>query len=63
MLNLVRLQTFMALVEHKSFQAAAEQLQISQPTVSLHIQKLEEQLGAPLFYRSRSGCEPTREGI
>ncbi|MGK2871185.1 MAG: LysR family transcriptional regulator [Alphaproteobacteria bacterium] len=63
MLNLVRLQTFMALVEHKSFQAAAEQLQISQPTVSLHIQKLEEQLGAPLFYRSRSGCEPTREAI
>jgi len=61
MLNLVRIQTFIALIEHKSFQTAAEQLQIAQPTVSMHIQKLEEQLGAPLFYRSRTGCEPTRE--
>lgn len=61
MLNLVRLRTFLALVEHKSFQTAAELLQIAQPTVSLHIQKLEEQLGAPLFHRSRTGCEPTRE--
>lgn len=49
MLNLVRLRTFLALVEHKSFQTAAELLQIAQPTVSLHIQKLEEQLGARCF--------------
>lgn len=63
MLNLVWVRTFLALVEHKSFQAAAAQLQIAQPTASLHIQKLEEQLGAPLFHRSRTGSEPTREAV
>ncbi|MGQ0584061.1 MAG: LysR family transcriptional regulator [Reyranella sp.] len=60
MLNLLWVRTFLALVEHKSFQATAEQLQIAQPTASLHIQKLEQQLGAPLFRRSRMGCHPTR---
>lgn len=63
MLNLVWVRTFLALVEHRSFQAAAARLQIAQPTASLHIQKLEEQLGAPLFHRSRTGSEPTREAV
>lgn len=63
MLNLVWVQTFLALVEHKSFQGAADKLGIAQPTASMHIQKLEEQLGAALFNRSRSGCEPTREAM
>ena len=63
MLNLIWVRTFLALVEQKSFQGAAETLELAQPTVSLHIRKLEEQLGAPLFHRSRTGCEPTREAI
>jgi Transcriptional regulator len=63
MLNLVWVRSFLALVDRKSFQGAAELLYIAQPTVSLHIQKLEEQLGVPLFHRSRSGCEPTREAL
>lgn len=63
MLNPVWVRTFLALIEHRSFQAAAEQLHIAQPTASLHIQKLEEQLGATLFHRSRTGCDPRREAI
>lgn len=63
MLNLIWVRTFLALVERKSFQGAAESLALAQPTVSLHIQKLEEQLGATLFHRSRTGCEPTREAM
>lgn len=63
MLNLIWVRTFLALVERKSFQGAAEALELAQPTVSLHIQKLEEQLGAILFHRSRTGCEPTREAM
>lgn len=59
MLNLVWVRTFLALIEHRSFQAAAERLGVAQPTVSLHIQKLEEQLGVVLFLRARSGCTPT----
>jgi DNA-binding transcriptional LysR family regulator len=63
MLNLIWVRSFLALVERRSFQSAAEALEIAQPTVSLHIQKLEEQLGAVLFHRSRTGCDPTREAL
>lgn len=59
MLNLAWAKTFLALVETKSFQAAADQLHLAQPTVSQQIRKLEEELGVVLVRRSRSGCEPT----
>jgi DNA-binding transcriptional LysR family regulator len=59
MLNLAWAKTFLTLVETKSFQAAADQLQLAQPTVSQQIRKLEEELGVLLVHRSRSGCEPT----
>ena len=60
MLNLVWVRTFLALVENKSFQAAATQLKLAQPTVSQQIRKLEQQLGVLLVRRARSGCEPTQ---
>lgn len=60
MLNLAWVRTFLALVEKKSFQAAADQLRLAQPTVSQQIRKLEEQLGVVLIRRARSGCEPTQ---
>ena len=60
MLNLAWVRTFLALVENKSFQAAATQLQLAQPTVSQQIRKLEQQLGVILVRRARSGCEPTQ---
>ena len=63
MLNLAWVRTFLALVEHKSFRAAADQLQLAQPTVSQQIRKLEEQLGVLLVRRARSGCEPTQAAI
>lgn len=63
MLNLVWVRTFAALVKRKSFQGAADKLGIAQPTVTQHIQKLEEQLGVVLFCRGRNGCEPTREAV
>ena len=63
MLNLAWVRTFLALVENKSFQAASEQLQIAQPTVSQQIRKLEQQLGVLLLRRLRSGCEPTAAAL
>lgn len=60
MLNLAWVRTFLALVESRSFQAAADRLQLAQPTVSQQIRKLEQQLGALLIRRARSGCEPTQ---
>lgn len=63
MLNLVWLRSFVTLVDSKSFQAAGRALGIAQPTVSQHIQKLEEQLGVQLIQRGRQGCAPTREAL
>lgn len=63
MLNLVWVQTFLAVLETGSFQAAANQLGMAQPTVSQHIQKLEEQLGVLLVRRARTGCEPTSAAV
>lgn len=50
---LEELKTFIAVTELQSFTRAAEQLNISQPTVSLHIKRLEEYFDEILIYRSR----------
>lgn len=60
MLNLVWLKSFVTLLEKRSFQAAASQLGIAQPTLSQHLQKLESQLGVQLVHRGRVQCEETR---
>lgn len=53
---------FVSVVEQKSFRGAAKKLLISPSVVSLHIKKLEEQVGAPLLYRSTRVISLTREG-
>ncbi|WP_239257056.1 LysR family transcriptional regulator [Listeria ilorinensis] len=44
--------SFIAVYENKNFTKAASQLYLSQPTISVHIEKLEEIVGAKLFERS-----------
>ncbi|MFC1238069.1 selenium metabolism-associated LysR family transcriptional regulator [Treponema vincentii] len=56
------LEVFVKLVENLSFSVAAEELNISQPTVSLHIKQLEEELDTPLFIRSTRELKITEEG-
>ena len=63
MLNLAWAKTFLTLIDTKSLQAAADQLQMAQPTVSQQIRKLEEELGVLLLHRSRIGCEPTEAAL
>jgi LysR family transcriptional regulator, transcriptional activator of the cysJI operon len=55
MLENYRVQVFRAVAEQASFRRAAEQLHISQPSVSQHVQLLEEELGVRLLHRSSSG--------
>ncbi len=55
-------RTFLSIVRAKSFVGAAEELNISQTTVSARIRSLEEQLGRPLFHRSRHGVTLTPPG-
>jgi molybdate transport repressor ModE-like protein len=53
-----RLQVFAAVVDCGGFAAAARRLGIAQPSVSAHVQRLEEDLQSPLFER-RSGSQAT----
>ena len=48
--------------KERSFSKAAQNLYISQPSLSARIKKLEEQLGAPLFDRSTSPLKLTEFG-
>jgi DNA-binding transcriptional LysR family regulator len=62
MLDLYKLQVFAQVAQAGSFSAAAEQLYMSQPAVSQHIQELEAALGVTLFQRGRRGVTLTIEG-
>lgn len=56
------LRDFVAVVEQKSFRAAALKMHVSQPPLTRHIQQLEEALGAALLIRSARGVELTDAG-
>lgn len=47
------LRYFLAVVRMQSISAAAEELHITQPTLSRQLMELEEELGAKLFDRGR----------
>lgn len=49
---LEELKTFIAVVEYKNFTKAAEAINLSQPSVSLHIKHLEDYFNATLIKRS-----------
>ncbi|HSK29817.1 MAG TPA: selenium metabolism-associated LysR family transcriptional regulator [Candidatus Limnocylindria bacterium] len=51
-LNLHKLEIFYWVAELKSFSQAAELLSLRQPTVSAHVQELEETVGGKLLYRA-----------
>lgn len=62
MLNLLQVQTFLAVIDEGGIQSAAERLACSQPAVSQQLRKLEEFVGVPLVVRNRSRAVPTRDG-
>lgn len=53
------IQQVLALNEHRSFSRAAKELNLTQPALSRNLRVLEEQLGVPLFSRSRPKIAPT----
>lgn len=56
------IDTFLDLIETRSFHRTAERLDVTQSTVSSRVLALETAVGARLFVRSRAGTEPTTEG-
>ena len=59
----MQIGSFLAVAETLNFSRAAEQMAISQPTLSKHIKLLEESLGFPLLERTRSAVALTPEGV
>ena len=62
-LTLVQLQYLIALDEHRHFIKAAQSCFVTQPTLSMQIKKLEEELGVKLFDRSKQPIIPTDVGV
>ena len=57
-----QLQSFVTVVQQKSFTKAAAQLYISQPTISTHIYQLEEELHTKLILRTTKSISITPKG-
>lgn len=61
-LDLHKLEIFYWVAEMRSFSQAADLLSLRQPTVSAHIQELEESVGGKLLYRIRGRVSLTPLG-
>lgn len=60
--HLKSIAIFSSVADEASFRGAAQKLSLSPSVVSIHIKKLEEMVGAPLFYRSTRHVTLTDEG-
>lgn len=61
-MNLQHIWTFLEVANTGNFNRAADNLNITQSTVSARIKALEELIGHPLVTRSHTGCEVTAAG-
>lgn len=61
-MTLVQLEYVIAVDTYRSFVLAAESCFVTQPTLSMQIQKLEDELGIRIFDRSRQPVVPTEIG-
>lgn len=61
-LGLAKVLAFKAVYEKRSVKAAAEELNITAPAVSVHISDLEAKFDVKLFDRAAAGFEPTESG-
>ncbi|MCX2699064.1 MULTISPECIES: LysR family transcriptional regulator [Brucella/Ochrobactrum group] len=57
-----QIRYFLAVCEHRNFTHAASASNVSQPSLTTAIKKLEGELGAELFVRDRAGCRLTALG-
>jgi LysR family hydrogen peroxide-inducible transcriptional activator len=62
-ITLTQLAYAVAVDTHRHFERAAEACNVTQPTLSMQLQKLEAALGTSLFDRSRTPVIPTDVGV
>jgi LysR family hydrogen peroxide-inducible transcriptional activator len=62
-MTLVQLEYIIALDSYRHFAMAAEKCHVTQPTLSMQIQKLEDELGVLLFDRTKHPVLPTEIGV
>lgn len=62
-MNTKILEYIVAVAEKKSITKAAELFYLSQPVLSRHIKKAEQELGVSLFVRSQEGIQLTESGM
>lgn len=61
-MNTQELKCFLRVAERMNFARAAQELYLTPPTVTHHIQKLESELGVRLFQRNSKSVSLTLEG-
>jgi len=62
-MTIVQLEYIVAVDTYRSFVVAAEKCFVTQPTLSMQVQKLEDTLGVKLFDRSKQPVTPTEIGV
>ena len=63
MATLTQLEYLVAVDRFRHFGKAAKACHVSQPTLSMQLQKLEEEYGLTFFDRSKQPILPTQEGL
>lgn len=61
-MNIQQLEYVVALDDHRHFVTAAEHCHVTQPTLTMQLKKLEDELGVLLFDRTKKPLKPTPEG-
>ncbi len=61
-MDLLLLRSFLAVADHRTITRASRALGLTQPALTRRLQLLEEDVGAPLFERSRRGMALTDAG-
>ena len=61
-MNLKQLESFVLIIESRSFSQAAQKLYLTQPTISSHISLLEKELNSQLLIRTTKDVYPTGDG-
>ncbi|HLS31109.1 MAG TPA: LysR family transcriptional regulator, partial [Flavobacteriaceae bacterium] len=61
-MTITQLHYVLAVAEHQNFTRAAKKVHVTQPTLSMQIQKLEEELGVKIFDRDQKPIALTEVG-